>query len=821
MNLFVRLLVSLFISLTFALPAFASVNVDGMNLVSKRRVGRTTFEYTYQVTVTNDTAVDIDDVTAYLSTTGTGTTIVDDTAAFGMIGIGQTVVGTDTIKIRQNRRYPLDLDALTWEVGFDALITISGIVTDEPIGNAVVVGTVTRIESGRPVVESGRPVVEAFSVPADPNGEYTLNLVGVSDADFVDLTANGVDEQADVQLSSTVGSVGTILEDATAGSILVGSDDLSALRVTHVTTALKVLAVRENGGEPFTNDEDLAAAQANVDNEDLIVAAAIIKVVVDNAGIGLPAGVQNTEELLENEQVFEEFLEQIQEENPEELQAAIEETIEELALGYDAAEIPGEMYLSLVRVNPLSSGAQFYEFIAGGTGTNVDLSGESDIDWSINSDGDLFVERNNPLETESFPTREDPPGSGNFVQVRALSSTIEHTIRRLVNGITSDQVLLSTTTQTTFPDNPAIPTEIVVQPFDPASAYLSYRDDGIAPYLDSEISGNQIAFQYFHQDNDTESTIVSENGSDILTFNADGSGITARREFGFSWLIDTLGRLVITFDNGDTNTYARYSAGIPDPSVLVGRYGSSAGARDALSITPTGGLVFSSANLDNEKFRSAFQIVDPDPEGNFGVPRFDFTYIDDGTGCRDSGFLRPFTWVTNAEGYVVNDVFLQVLGGTLFRVRSWQVLTTEPGTLGERFWVIENLNFLLGGGVRTDPTEVPGRINYYENIKNVTGNTPPTANADIANTAPLTPVQIDVLANDVDAEGDDIIITGWTQGTLGGTVTGVTSPSGASFIALLYTPPAGIAQDTFVYSIADGSCSASVNGNVTIDISVP
>ena len=202
--------------------------------------------------MTNDTVVDIEEVTAYLSTTGTGTTIVDDTAAFGTIGMGQSVVGADTVRILQNRRYPArSRCALTWEVGFNAVITISGIVTDEPIGNAIVQGTVRRIESGRPVVESGRPVVEVFSAPADPEGNYTVDLVGVSDNDFVDLQANGVGDQDDVQLTSTVGSVGTILEDATAGSILVGSDDLSALRVTHVTTALKVLAERQNQGEPI------------------------------------------------------------------------------------------------------------------------------------------------------------------------------------------------------------------------------------------------------------------------------------------------------------------------------------------------------------------------------------------------------------------------------------------------------------------------------------------------------------------------------------------------------------------------------------------
>ena len=197
------------------------------------------------------------------------------------------------------------------------------------------------------------------------------------------------------------------------------------------------------------------------------------------------------------------------------------------------------------------------------------------------------------------------------------------------------------------------------------------------PYLDSEISGNQIAFEYFHQDNNAESTSLAEFGADVMTFNADGSGQTARREFGFAWLIDPAGKLIVTFDNGDSNTYARFSAGFPDPSVVVGRFGSTAGSRNSVSVAPTDGSVFSNTNVDNQKFRSAFQIVDPDPEGNFGVPRFDFTFLNDGTGCRDAGFLRPATWEINPEGYLIITTFLP--DGSILRFRSWQLLLKRTG----------------------------------------------------------------------------------------------------------------------------------------------
>ena len=122
----------------------------------------------------------------------------------------------------------------------------------------------------------------------------------------------------------------------------------------------------------------------------------------------------------------------------------------------------------------------------------------------------------------------------------------------------------------------------------------------------------------------------------------------------------------------------------------------------------------------------------------------------------------------------------------------------------------------------TDPTETPGRINYYENIKDVTGNTPPVPTDDAVGTAALTPVQIDVLANDVDAEADDIIITGLDAGHPRRLGYCSNEPVwGLPLIALLYTPPVGVgggAEDTFIYSVADGSCSVSVNADVTISI---
>ncbi|MFC5522003.1 Ig-like domain-containing protein [Polaromonas jejuensis] len=93
---------------------------------------------------------------------------------------------------------------------------------------------------------------------------------------------------------------------------------------------------------------------------------------------------------------------------------------------------------------------------------------------------------------------------------------------------------------------------------------------------------------------------------------------------------------------------------------------------------------------------------------------------------------------------------------------------------------------------------------------NAQQNFAPVANADSASVAVGSSVTIAVLANDTDANGDALTITGVTQGSRG-TVTIVGS-------SVRYTPNAGPAgTDTFTYAISDGHGGAATGTvNVTV-----
>ena len=91
---------------------------------------------------------------------------------------------------------------------------------------------------------------------------------------------------------------------------------------------------------------------------------------------------------------------------------------------------------------------------------------------------------------------------------------------------------------------------------------------------------------------------------------------------------------------------------------------------------------------------------------------------------------------------------------------------------------------------------------------------PPVATADSARTTPGTPVNIDVLANDSDPDGDALSISALTQGAHGQVAR---NPNGT----LTYTPAAGfVGTDSFTYTISDGH-GGTASAGVTVAVAAP
>ncbi len=95
-----------------ALP-LDQIEVVDMELVDKERVTRTTFRYTFRVTIKNN-GPSLNEVKGTYTSSIDSTAVPDAELLVGMIGEGETLTPVDTVSILQNRRVRFDSSQLKW-----------------------------------------------------------------------------------------------------------------------------------------------------------------------------------------------------------------------------------------------------------------------------------------------------------------------------------------------------------------------------------------------------------------------------------------------------------------------------------------------------------------------------------------------------------------------------------------------------------------------------------------------------------------------------------------------------------------------------------
>jgi len=107
--------------------ASAELVIDhNYQLVSSTRVGRTAYDYTYQVNIINNGS-DVQNVTATVISSSPHTTIIDGDVNFGNVAGGGIVTSADTFTLRQNRRYSFDPSALMWGINYEEASRVIGV----------------------------------------------------------------------------------------------------------------------------------------------------------------------------------------------------------------------------------------------------------------------------------------------------------------------------------------------------------------------------------------------------------------------------------------------------------------------------------------------------------------------------------------------------------------------------------------------------------------------------------------------------------------------------------------------------------------------
>ena len=170
-------LLSLFLLLALLAPswAWAAAQVTGLQLVSSARAGRTTFDYTYRITVLNGTPA-LSSALASVTSPVASTQVVKGSVLLGNLAAGVSTTSTDTFTIRQDRTVAFNPALLVWTVtGVPVLGAPSmDISLSEPFVAPDGSVTVT------PVVRDGNGVVISnaglqFNVTVLPVGTVTGN----------------------------------------------------------------------------------------------------------------------------------------------------------------------------------------------------------------------------------------------------------------------------------------------------------------------------------------------------------------------------------------------------------------------------------------------------------------------------------------------------------------------------------------------------------------------------------------------------------------------------------------------------------------------
>lgn len=175
-NTFFSLLYSLLFLISCSLSAQAMAQAQEISSqliqVSKKRISRTVYEFTFKATLINRD-IPIKNVTATITSSSPHTVIMtDNTVSFNDLAANETATSIDTFTLRQDRKFRYNPDAIHWDIQYDP---------DVPLAFEVD-GQITGWASDGDEVEV--PVNEgsnfgnyySFSAKGEPKIPFTLRL---------------------------------------------------------------------------------------------------------------------------------------------------------------------------------------------------------------------------------------------------------------------------------------------------------------------------------------------------------------------------------------------------------------------------------------------------------------------------------------------------------------------------------------------------------------------------------------------------------------------------------------------------------------------
>ncbi len=283
------------------------------------------------------------------------------------------------------------------------------------------------------------------------------------------------------------------------------------------------------------------------------------------------------------------------------------------------------------------------------------------------------------------------------------------------------------------------------------------------------LKNTPINIDVLQNDSDVDGDLLS-----VQSFSQGGNGTVAKNGDGTLSYTPQIGFVGI-----DTFTYQAYDGSLPDEATVT------VDVREPIQVH-VGDLEISKTGNKRWTANAAITIHDKDENPVSGLSV---------QGMWSGGSSGPDSCITNANGMCQSSM----------STRGNSLTFTVNGVVGTGFEYSSGNNHDVNGNsngnsitINADGT-VPGQ------------NSPPVANNDSATTSQDQAVQINVLGNDTDADGDALSIT-----SVGSASIGTVATDGST---VTYTPNAGVTgTDSFDYTISDGKGGTdTATVNVTIN----
>lgn len=655
--------------------------------------------------------------------------------------------------------------------------TVEGVVTITPVLTTfTVTGTVSEAAFANATV-TGSLAGQSFTATADAAGTFSLPMQADDDETnlFANITASSVTTAglefykfvpsltADVTEAAAV-SFTTKLSSAVAGLFdvqpMAEGDGPNTIAINAVSTALYSLIVAANGGTAPANLDSFTLVEKSVSPDELIEAAAVVKLITQGGVFALPEGVTNVLELLTNTEAYNDYVAAAEAEDPGIIEQTIDEIITDPELTPPVDE--GSLASTYFEVYPaadgfLSRGGNRYDFNEDGSGAEVFSAGVHEFEWSL-TEGKVEITYSGDTSSTYFPsvvvglfglTQEQVNQlyQANYFQVEAKQTPLTASLTRIIQGEKTDTYrVVSTGTRAMVPVT--LPGGVVINP-EPVS-YETTEDQllrnadklGDVKFTASELEGEWVFEHYYYAGDDGFG--YANMFADIFDISADGAGVALENDKAFTWELDDKGLFVVTFEDGSYSEIMKLDQLGTDVQVFSASYDAegnlvAADADYALKLDGSDFKDFDQTNPEDMYWNTTINTWTKDSwDGDTllwddGFAYFGWQLLEDGTGYQMGSyemsppdfeplFNTPLGWTKDAisEDESIVSINRWMCWDDTTKPcaqRQWRLLKSTDGILGPRIYVFEVED-------RRDSSTSPWyvasglgpRINIYEEI---------------------------------------------------------------------------------------------------------